>query len=387
MHLSIITTCKGRLKFLKRSLPFMLDQWTDVDYDVIVVDYGCPDGAFAWCQQQNHPRLKCIYVGSDTEYFKVSRAMNIGAKFSDAENYLFVDSDLLLAEDVVSEVATALTETYLADLTVDPVCHGNGAFYLHTPSYAYNESLVSVARGIRAETFHDLRGYDESFEGWGFNDIDLKQRARSTGYSSSYLPGRVVFLNHGEEESTRFYKIKDRKISATKNQERMDLLDRAVNPQDYGIPGPGTRIYVNSYQWRNPNFTITQRNDHTGWGKFFEDYVTIHTDDIHGPGAIFDVVASFGALNRVSSVEKYVQALKHHTKHKLIVTVDNRSSGSWPEVYNRLFAPFELLQLFPNNNNQYYVSESGTGYDAREVNAVDFFNSKARSIGIVHSGV
>ena len=39
--LSIVTTCKGRLHHLRRSLPRFLAQ---PNTEVIVVDYDCPDG-------------------------------------------------------------------------------------------------------------------------------------------------------------------------------------------------------------------------------------------------------------------------------------------------------------------------------------------------------
>ena len=47
---SIITTCKGRLHHLRRTLPCMLAQGCDFAYEVVVVDFGCPQGTFDFCR-------------------------------------------------------------------------------------------------------------------------------------------------------------------------------------------------------------------------------------------------------------------------------------------------------------------------------------------------
>lgn len=44
---SIVTTCKGRLQNLQRSLPTFLAQ---LDAEIVVVDYDCPQGAGSWVQ-------------------------------------------------------------------------------------------------------------------------------------------------------------------------------------------------------------------------------------------------------------------------------------------------------------------------------------------------
>jgi hypothetical protein len=45
-RLSIVTTCKGRLHHLRRSLPGFLAQ---PDTQVIVVDYDCPEDTIGVC--------------------------------------------------------------------------------------------------------------------------------------------------------------------------------------------------------------------------------------------------------------------------------------------------------------------------------------------------
>ena len=55
---SIIPTCKGRLHHLRETLPSMLAQDYAGDWEIVVVDYDCPDGTFEWVKSLDHPRVQ-----------------------------------------------------------------------------------------------------------------------------------------------------------------------------------------------------------------------------------------------------------------------------------------------------------------------------------------
>lgn len=71
---SIITTCKGRLHNLARTLHEFLKQGQT---EVIVVDYDCPDGTSEYVAR-NYPLARLVSV-TDQPKFNTSHARNLGA--------------------------------------------------------------------------------------------------------------------------------------------------------------------------------------------------------------------------------------------------------------------------------------------------------------------
>jgi hypothetical protein len=60
---AIITTCKGRLAFLKQTLPLMVA----TGFPVTVVDYDCPEGTGDWVAA-NFPDVNLVRV-KDRSFF------------------------------------------------------------------------------------------------------------------------------------------------------------------------------------------------------------------------------------------------------------------------------------------------------------------------------
>ena len=73
--IAFVTTCKGRLHHIRQTLPRFLAEKPD---EVIVVDYGCPDMAGDWVEE-NHPAAKVVRVTDDPE-FCAARARNMGGR-------------------------------------------------------------------------------------------------------------------------------------------------------------------------------------------------------------------------------------------------------------------------------------------------------------------
>ena len=90
--IALITTCKGRLHHLRETLPLMASQGAD---EIVVVDYGCPDGAGDWVERE-FPGVRVVRVDDDPG-FCLPRARNAGARASSARWLAFVDADVKLA--------------------------------------------------------------------------------------------------------------------------------------------------------------------------------------------------------------------------------------------------------------------------------------------------
>lgn len=176
--ISFITTCKNRLHHLKQTLPAMVAQ---SHAEVIVVDYGCPQGAAAWVRS-SYPSVKIVEVNDDP-VFCVARARNLGAAQAAGKILCFIDADIVLNGNISAWIAGHVADEH---------------YYLATDSDAWSTAgTVLFAR----KHFERLRGYDEAFRGWGGEDKELYERLDESGVSRSSFP--AAFLNpieHGNEE-------------------------------------------------------------------------------------------------------------------------------------------------------------------------------------------
>ena len=98
-HVTIVTTCKGRLAYLRDSLPTWLHQHYD-NFDVVVVDFDCPDGTRHYVESiRSAPGgrgraldVRAVHV-PDRPRFNLNEARNIGIRSTSADLVLVIDAD------------------------------------------------------------------------------------------------------------------------------------------------------------------------------------------------------------------------------------------------------------------------------------------------------
>src|SRR6185369_6037579 len=91
LQVGFVTTCKGRLHHIQRTLPLIVAQ---LPKEVVVVDYGCPQSVGDWVET-HFPNVTVVRVGDDPG-FCLSRARNIGARQTSAPWICFTDADALI---------------------------------------------------------------------------------------------------------------------------------------------------------------------------------------------------------------------------------------------------------------------------------------------------
>ncbi|QNN23313.1 glycosyltransferase family 2 protein [Planctomycetales bacterium ZRK34] len=219
VHASIIITCKGRFGHLRATLPNMLAQQCDFPYEVIVVDYGCPQHAFDWCVQLNHARLLALRVVDNARQFNLSRARNCGARYANSEILAFVDADVFLSPHWLGAVSRELLQHGL--VTVGRV--GRGIW----------DCFGSCA--VRTDLFHQVRGYNEAFHGWGRDDVDFYRRCTQVASVGYYGPHLVRAIQHSHAERSRHYDVADIWASNAANARLAATSGREVNPSGYGL--------------------------------------------------------------------------------------------------------------------------------------------------------
>ncbi len=177
---SIVTTCKGRLAFLRQTLPLMVA----TGLPVTVVDFDCPDGAGTYVAQ-HHPTVKVVSL-KDQPIFNYSVARNAGARQSGGDWIAFIDSDVMLSERFAAFASTA-------DLAAREFFNGDTA-----------DELIGQCL-VPRRTFEDVGGYDEAMLGWGVEDVDLFARLAAKGLRRrGFGPGLMSAISHDDAIRLRF---------------------------------------------------------------------------------------------------------------------------------------------------------------------------------------
>jgi len=193
--ISTVTTCKGRLAHLQQTLPALMR----TGWEVVVVDYDCPDGAAAWVRA-NHPEARVVDV-CERPLFNAAEARNLGAAAATGEWLFFLDADVMLDPDIAETLEPRLTGRLSYLMAPEP-----------RPYELWGSILVSRA------WFDALGGYDEVFEGWGAEDMDLLERLVIREARQGELPeGMLSSIPHDDAERSRFHAIGDVKLNATIN--------------------------------------------------------------------------------------------------------------------------------------------------------------------------
>jgi hypothetical protein len=185
-RLSIVTCCKGRLSYLKRSLPTFVSQ---EDSEVVVVDYDCPEKTSEWVATQ-FPQVRLATV-TEASQFNLSRARNIGAKHACTRWLVFCDADDLLTPSFSADLlSVAAPGTYQRALRNTP----------------WGPKTQGVPLACEASTFLAVGGYDDALRGWGLEDFEFIDRLDRAGIREVRGSATVAqTLPQDRAESSRYY--------------------------------------------------------------------------------------------------------------------------------------------------------------------------------------
>jgi len=218
---SIVVTCKGRLHHLRQTLPEMLHQKAEFPYEVVVVDYGCPQGTFNWCRQLDVCGLTAVLVEQDTERFSVSRGRNVGARAAAGQVFAFVDADIHLDQAWLQTAAA-------------PILAGDAGL-TRADSRAGGQADIWGTCCVSRELFHKVRGYDEEMRGWGVEDNDFYGRCRQHAAEQLFDHNLLAAITHSDAERVQHYDEKDRAASRQQNRAYRRQRRGPVNPKGYGL--------------------------------------------------------------------------------------------------------------------------------------------------------
>jgi hypothetical protein len=228
--INAVVTCKGRLEHLQFTLPYLLSL---PDCEVIVVDYDCPEHAGDWVRA-THPQARVVQV-ADRPIFNLAEARNLGIAVASAPWLLMVDADVIVAPELIDVVRGRLRP---------------GVFL--QPEFRPYPLMGTIVLG--REDCLAVGGYDEAFQGYGSEDLDLTTRLKMSGCEAASFPGCLQSIIHPDALRSRFYEVADLSLNRAINElyraAKMDLLNHgiALDPQQARDLYAGARAAVLSPQ-------------------------------------------------------------------------------------------------------------------------------------------
>jgi Sulfotransferase domain/N-terminal domain of galactosyltransferase len=241
------TTCTGRLAHLSQTLPRNIVDNRDYDNLVFVVlEYARKDFELENYIRMNHwadiesGRL-AYYAHTDGEGFHVALAKNLAARCAILEG-----ADILVTVD-----ADNGTGPGFARFVAEKMSEGGPRFFLcpnHVQIKTIPHGPERPQRGyagrlaIRTQDFIQMGGYDEIFNTWRGEDIDIIARMRRLDYTMGFIPNNFLqVIPHGA--NLRFQEYAHAKIFERAYEFRV-ISSRTETVSNFGHWGCGT-VYRN----------------------------------------------------------------------------------------------------------------------------------------------
>jgi hypothetical protein len=186
LKISFCTVCMNRLHHLKITLPQNIKD--NLDYgniEFILLDYNSDDGLQEWVLDELHEHLKSgkvkFFRTEDPQYFHRCHSRNMAFKKASGQIICNVDADNYIGPSFAQ---------YINDFF-----QSNLNSFL-TPDYTVRDSMGRVC--IKKSDYHNIRGYNERLEGYGFDDLDLYRRLELMGINHAYIksPEFLSVINH-----------------------------------------------------------------------------------------------------------------------------------------------------------------------------------------------
>lgn len=215
-NLCVHITCRGRLSQL---IP-TISAWSNQDPappKIWVVDYGCPEGTFNRIKSMGLTHVAIIRVLDSGRHMNLGRARNIGLAQCPHELVFISDADIRPA-------TTFVVRDMLSLLSKSPLVYPDDLGMIPGWNVHMSDTGTSLL-GMKRQVWSELGGYQESFIGWGYDDIDFMERALMWSNQAGVTPGIyphewILREDHDDVVRTAHYPIKDRERSNVLNRRR-----------------------------------------------------------------------------------------------------------------------------------------------------------------------
>ena len=210
----LVVTCMGRLAHLRLSAPMAIAQRCAT---YCLVDYSCPQRTGAWVQGAFVAELaggQVRVVSCEGErFFHKTRALNAGARCaleSGARALCFADADTLFEPGSLARIRAELDS--------------GGRFVIaHRGRSGGDARSLTGLLALSSADFLRSGGYDEGFETWGSEDIEMRLRLHlvCSLQAVRLAPGLVRAIPHSNALRMRYAKQGSLSRSAISNEGRL----------------------------------------------------------------------------------------------------------------------------------------------------------------------
>lgn len=237
------TTCRGRTAHVKQTLPRNLANNKSSNSKFVLLNYDSPDGLLDYIVTNHQEALKSgklvvySYCPPDGKWHMAhakSMAMRLG---------ILEGGDTVVTLDADNFTGPNLDEYIDANLEPGSFLHPDFAS-IKRMSWTPERPLRGFAGrlAIRAQDFLKLGGYDEQFNLWGSEDIDLLGRLHRSGYKPKFFHHtNLHVVPHGPE--VRFKEYPEAVKNESKENSRW-IDSRTETVVNYGRFGMGV-VYRN----------------------------------------------------------------------------------------------------------------------------------------------
>lgn len=191
--ISFCITCMNRLNHLQETLPKNIhDNYLLGEVEFVLLDYNSSDGLENWIKNDMKKYIDLgilsYYKTFEPNYYLRSHSRNVVFRLSKGNIVCNLDADNFLgsgfAKEMINEFANEINIFYTSDL------QSTDAF-----------GKVCLLK----KDFIDIKGYDESFIGYGHEDADLFSRLEKIGLRHLYYENQkyYVAIKHSKLERIR----------------------------------------------------------------------------------------------------------------------------------------------------------------------------------------
>lgn len=280
MELSVVISVQNGLAQLQQCIK-VLREYRLLSCEYIVVDNGTTDETAAWIEKQKGISLVC-----GNGEWGIARSFNVGRKKAQGKRLLFLHDDAICSRDALPAMMKVLELDGVA--AAGPFTNGcmHGRQFIKPEPYkSVNEMQAfaeKVSRGrksllvdvtfclesfclmVNAAAFDAVGGFDEQFDGVGYEDVDLSFKLIQAGY---WLCTVSVYVHHGNRaeiaasygEGKRIFRRKwgfDLLYSGSIRYNLLHYIDVSrpnLSVLDFGCALGGNLMYL---KWLNRNASL-----------------------------------------------------------------------------------------------------------------------------------
>jgi hypothetical protein len=173
-NIAFCITCMNRLAYLRQTLEQnMEDNYLPDKAQFALLDYHSTDGMEEWCKSLKKyidAGLLVYYKTNEPESYHRSHSRNMIFRLSDADIVCNIDADNYLGKGFAADIINRFNGREDVFYTSD----------YHIPD-------VTGRLCVLKKHFLQVRGYNESFSGWGVEDVELIDWLKKKGLQQDYF--------------------------------------------------------------------------------------------------------------------------------------------------------------------------------------------------------